>query len=432
MTTIPVSPRPLDALTSLRFFAAAMVMLFHFWAIFLGDVAPPPPVALGYTGVSFFFVLSGFILTYTYERDGRFDGGGFERYAMHRLARIGPVYLMAIGLFLPFLTSSFLKEGATFRLVAAAVTTPFALQAWVPGSTTVINFPGWSISTEAFFYLCFPLLVAPAFRRPERAIASAFGWMIVVWLVGSLVWVRVAGDLDLITAPIGSFDAPTERVADALRYLPPLRIGEFALGMALCALWRKGRLPSDPRRLLLAAAGGAAAVALLADRLPGPVLFDGISVIVWAPLVVWGANLRSGLLVRPFAVLLGRISFALYLLHAIVLYYALAIDKHLLGGWLQAHGAATVALLSAVSLAAAWVAFHLVEEPMRRRMTRPRSPEPTEAPAVPIGVGAAGSTDRGDDARLRAWRLPAACDFGSSLADEAGLVSSPSREETIP
>lgn len=366
-----VSPRAsLDALTSLRFFAAAMVMLFHFWLRYLDGVPAPAPVALGYTGVSFFFVLSGFILAYTYERDGVFDGGGFGRYAVHRLARIWPVYLTAIVIFLPFVVSSFLKEGATVRLVAAVIATPLALQAWVPGSATVINYPGWSISTEAFFYLCFPFLLAPVFRRPERALGLALGGMLVVWTASSLLWTRVADGLDLMGAPIGAFDATTERVADTIRYFPPLRLGEFVLGVALCALWRKGRLPSDPRLLLGAAAGAAAAIVALADRLPGPALFSGVTVIVWAPLVVWGAEARGGWLTRPIFVLLGRISFALYLTHATVAYYAHALDKHLLGGRLEANPAMAVVGASIVSIAVAWVVFRLIEEPARRWIVR--------------------------------------------------------------
>jgi len=63
------APRPrLPALTSLRFFAALHVVFFHFLAFkiassegWLGQIS-----SIGYVGVSFFFVLSGFILVYTY------------------------------------------------------------------------------------------------------------------------------------------------------------------------------------------------------------------------------------------------------------------------------------------------------------------------------------------------------------------------------
>ncbi len=62
-----VRPR-LPALTSLRFLAAFHVVIFHFQAM---QVFPGPPwfqklSSIGYVGVSFFFVLSGFILVYTY------------------------------------------------------------------------------------------------------------------------------------------------------------------------------------------------------------------------------------------------------------------------------------------------------------------------------------------------------------------------------
>jgi peptidoglycan/LPS O-acetylase OafA/YrhL len=220
----------------------------------------------------------------------------------------------------------------------------------------------------------------------------ALAYMLATWTIESLAWLRVANGLDLMTAPVGSFDAATERVADVIRYFPPLRIGEFALGEALCALWRKGRLPSDPRQLLGTAAGGAAAIVLLAEQLPGPALFNGASVIAWAPLVVWGANAHGGWLGRPIFVLLGRISFALYLTHASVGYYAHAVDKYLLGGRLAEHPAAALILVSLVSCLVAYAVFHLVEEPMRRRIVarwegRMRRATPASMRPQPVAVG---------------------------------------------
>src|ERR1700730_8218729 len=61
---------PLRALTTIRFFAAIQVVLFH--ESFRSGHIPLPPVAArivnsGFTAVTLFFVLSGFILAYNYE-----------------------------------------------------------------------------------------------------------------------------------------------------------------------------------------------------------------------------------------------------------------------------------------------------------------------------------------------------------------------------
>src|ERR1700730_18186865 len=92
------SKRPsLDALTGVRFFAAFAVFMFHYGASFSEQIGVPKPLTTflhnGYYGVSMFFVLSGFIMTYTYI--GRLSTK-IELYdfAVARIARIYPVYLL--------------------------------------------------------------------------------------------------------------------------------------------------------------------------------------------------------------------------------------------------------------------------------------------------------------------------------------------------
>jgi len=55
------SPANIKPLTSLRFFAAIWVVMFHYWP-HLAVTGTPALVAKGYLGVECFFVLSGFIL----------------------------------------------------------------------------------------------------------------------------------------------------------------------------------------------------------------------------------------------------------------------------------------------------------------------------------------------------------------------------------
>src|SRR5438309_3517405 len=88
------APSKLHALTSLRFFAAAMIVMLHAQGYF-GEI----PV-LGHfvltQGVCFFFVLSGFILTYAYPA---LDRAGTMRFLVSRLARIVPLHLVALLLY---------------------------------------------------------------------------------------------------------------------------------------------------------------------------------------------------------------------------------------------------------------------------------------------------------------------------------------------
>src|SRR5260370_41928881 len=96
-----MTDRPrLPALTSVRFFAALHVFVFHMYAMkitsgigWTGQIS-----SIGYVGVSLFFLLSGFILVYTYPgRDVR--AGEFWR---ARFARIYPAYLFSLLVTAPF------------------------------------------------------------------------------------------------------------------------------------------------------------------------------------------------------------------------------------------------------------------------------------------------------------------------------------------
>ena len=167
LTIDRVARRPeLPALTSVRFFAALWVLVFH--AV---SFSPAARLRLqttdwlsnlinnGSCGVEFFFILSGFILTYNYlEAD--LSGPGLARYRRARIARIAPLYVIGLGLAAPAVVQSMFTQGpdlpelmATFTALMLSVC---FLQAWYPPAAVRWNDPGWSISAEAFFYGCSP------------------------------------------------------------------------------------------------------------------------------------------------------------------------------------------------------------------------------------------------------------------------------------
>jgi peptidoglycan/LPS O-acetylase OafA/YrhL len=137
-------------------------------------------VVRGGYGVSFFFVLSGFILAYVYWDD--FQGGvtrpAYRRYAVARFARIYPAYVL--GLLLITFLYDFInwKMARGVRLSAEPVTSwlmnLFALQTFSLSYATqqVWNGPAWSISTEFGFYILCP----SSSRSPRSTCAASGGW----------------------------------------------------------------------------------------------------------------------------------------------------------------------------------------------------------------------------------------------------------------
>jgi peptidoglycan/LPS O-acetylase OafA/YrhL len=192
--SIPRARQKLDALTSLRFLAAFHVVLFH-WAPTLAgksaaaisrlthnEPAAVGLVAMGFAratvnilrvgpwSVSFFFVLSGFILVYNYGDDRR--PLNTARFWVARLARIYPVYLLGFFLAMPFVLNSLWQAHEhAHQAVTAGFLAVTLSQSWVPRFATFWNIPAWSMSDEAFFYALFPILLVRI-----QHLRSAGGW----------------------------------------------------------------------------------------------------------------------------------------------------------------------------------------------------------------------------------------------------------------
>jgi peptidoglycan/LPS O-acetylase OafA/YrhL len=153
----------------LRFFASLYVLAFHYDTLIFGEMSSSGFVSLGYSGVTFFFLLSGFILSHTYQYVDFTKRQFVNEYLLARIARIYPAFIASLFVSLPFFLKLMLNNsGPRQELLAASaiVLTPLGLHAWVPGIACALNCPSWSISTELFFYCMFPLVLAPVSRRP--------------------------------------------------------------------------------------------------------------------------------------------------------------------------------------------------------------------------------------------------------------------------
>src|ERR1700730_12287600 len=163
--------RKISPLTSVRFFAAFLVLWHHSVRVFLpvfgrGDAHSVPEdfsgiVSLAFpVSVSFFFLLSGYVLSFVYLRNGQaIDKSGFFA---ARFARLYPLYFVVLVLNMPKLLMSEVQQHGT-KIGLTKTAQIFAanlvmVQGWYTSRLLRINVPTWSLCGEVLFYLCFPLL----------------------------------------------------------------------------------------------------------------------------------------------------------------------------------------------------------------------------------------------------------------------------------
>ena len=318
----PPEPR-LDALTSLRFFAAIWVVHYHYLSI---EAATGPLAYVeqlrrwGYLGVSLFFVLSGFILAWNYAGDRHPEGWSLRRFWAARFARVYPVYLLGLLMTVPIVSALDLDRGYVVRSLAANV---FAVQSLIPSYFMSWNTPGWSISTEACFYLLFPIFLALGLPRlrPRALIALA----VAAWVLGMIPPI-----VYWLTQPDGAMaDGVDGPWLAFIKYSPFTRFPEFLVGACLGRFHRIGS-PAVARfgtaMWIIAAATLAAILPICGEVLP-PELRTGP---LFAPLfvcMVLGLAHGSRPLARPGLILLGEISYAVYILQRPVRIYWLVLTN---------------------------------------------------------------------------------------------------------
>jgi peptidoglycan/LPS O-acetylase OafA/YrhL len=320
------------------------VFVFHLFATFRWR--PARFTIDGYAGVAFFFVLSGFVLTWSLG-DRAIDARRFYR---ARFARIYPTYLVC------FVAAWLLTPAVAWWVVAGNAT---LVQAWIPASPNQgysIDLPSWSVSCEITFYALLPLLVRVARRWSElRCLVVACAWFAV--------------------CSLATYEVPRHgdrpRLAHIVYLNPAVRSGEFLLGTAACRLVQAGRL----QRLRVSWSLVAVVVSFVllyqwpgrpfpcADVFLTPAFFALICAAAHADVAR-----RDGVLTARPLRYLGEISYAFYVFQFIPL---LLVVKHV-----HASATAQSALALVMTLAGTVVLHHAVERPLRAAITHRPQPPP--------------------------------------------------------
>lgn len=374
--------KALNSLTGLRFIAAIMTFLFH-TGLMMSPLGPGfatvSPFAdtgaatwyattfafSGYIGLSFFFVLSGFVITWSARPTTT-----ARSFIRRRLVKVFPNHVVM------WIAVMVLFAGG---VVSWRVWLPnlFLIQSWFPTYeiSQAMNVPAWSLCAELLFYLTFPLLVRPLFKLKARglwigAVAMVAGLGIYQLLVNTVIEGPAAGSPDPMS--------PTQYW---LAYLFPVgRIFEFLTGMFVARIVAAGKWPKQVGPLV------ATVIMVVAwfVALYVPVQL-AINLITLAPIGIViaafaTADLR-GVRTRVAGkrwVFLGQISFGFYMVQIVTVFWLRGVT----GGQFSTPVAVLVLLgMAALSILGGWLLFRFVESPMMRKFGRKKTAALTAVPA---------------------------------------------------
>jgi len=297
----------LNQLAGLRGICAWWVVFYHSLGL-MGDSLPGPlrdVIAHGYLAVDLFFLLSGFVIFLSYHAAVANNlPNSIGKFYWNRFARIYPLHIVMLGgyLLLFFSFSHFSSSGAA----PAAYTwtsffqSMFLVHMWV-GSELTWNVPSWSISSEWFVYLFFPLM-AYSLRKLRGGVATHLAVIALIALLLHLVY--AFGGLH----SLGSDIPRMALVRTMLEFLMGVFIGslyinhkQFLLRFSLTALF--------------------GFIALSALYVLSPLPDHALIPVAFALLIAYlsvTASRVTALLSRPTLVYLGEISYSTYMVHYLV------------------------------------------------------------------------------------------------------------------
>lgn len=408
------------SLTGLRFLAAFCVAFAHGSVVLLKIDGVPRltwlsvPAGLGMT---LFFVLSGFVIHYNYRKVAEEGISGVGRFLWARFSRLYPLFLFVIvvdQIFGRELYRYATGGNSSFPTILSAL--PYYLtftHSWVyklfeSSSLIYVVAPNsslsWSISTEWFFYLSYPVLalVIARMRGPRIMIAAMIAW--------SAIWISLASGLDSRSPEIDAwatnhFGAVAgvqlgyqDSFVRWLNYFSPyLRIGEFVLGCLVSHLFvqMEGRSVDKTEHrvgVILLALGliSIPTISCLTYSSASPFFHSLRSNYALAPsvaLVIFTsaryATPWARLLNSPPFIALGEASYSIYMWHYLILAAVASSTGWVipLGFWSVVYGIVRFVCALALVLLIALASYAWLEVPSRRFLRRlyPANASPKQA-----------------------------------------------------
>jgi peptidoglycan/LPS O-acetylase OafA/YrhL len=307
----------LPALTGLRSLLAITILLFHFTPAGLTWTRHPsftlyPLINIGYVFVSFFFLISGFILSYNYA--GRPQPMNALDFWMARMSRLYPVYALTMLISIPMLMTEWVVRSRT-DFWMGAIATPLLMQGFFPHLATFWMTVTWTLSCEVVLYLAFPWLLRLHWPSSTgKLLALGFGF----WALG-----LVPHTMYVITNP-DHFAHAADRYSDGfwidtLKYTPLPYLCTFLAGLTLGRLHEAAKL-TVRSRMILGVAGFTAvwfAAYHLAGQMPYILVHGGLLTPLFAAIILGlsGPSPLANVFSWKPLVAVGASTYALYLLH---------------------------------------------------------------------------------------------------------------------
>lgn len=303
----------LEQLTFTRFLAAISIVVFHYGT----NVFPFSHDAIDFLfrqaniGVSYFFILSGFVMIIAYNNKDKIE---FWDYMKRRFARIYPVFFLAIIILLVYFV--ILGRPIDYKGFLLNIT---MVQSWIPGYALSFNGPGWSLAVEMFFYLSFPFLFNRFYKRYsyKKLIVP-----ILIFFIGS----QIALHFMTYSSYYNGFPSKSH---DLTYYFPLMHLSEFLIGNLAGMFFLKGikvRNYDLPIIILIVF------VSVLLKMKIGIIYHNGMLAFVFIPMIIL-ISANNGFITRisnrKTLVFLGEISYGIYILQMPVYTWINDIMKYL-------------------------------------------------------------------------------------------------------
>lgn len=364
-------------LDGLRGVAALMVVWYHVFEgfAFAEGTAPIEGFNHGYLGVDFFFMLSGFVISYAYDDRWQASSGAkltVGSFFRRRLIRLHPMLVMGalIGCVAYLLQGSVQWYGTDVslgRVLLALLLALFFIPAWPGASYDVrgngemfsLNGPSWSLFFEYIGNIVYALLLRRLSNRALAGVVMATG---IAWAyfavadVSAYGMVGVGWTLDTMNLIGGVLRMMFPFTLGMLmaRHFKPIRVrGIFWISsVLLCVLFAVPYIP-----------------AMAGVHLNG--VYEMVCIMLVFPCIVWLA--ASGATTDRFSTgmcnWLGNLSYPLYIVHYPVMYlfYAWLIDNKV---YTLSEAWPMVVAVCAINVLLAQVCLKCYDEPVRRWLAR--------------------------------------------------------------